>query len=327
MDARRQNWTRHWATGAAHSCEGTYGATYAGAMGTFWQQIFAGLRSNDRILDIATGNGALPRLLVAQRADIPFHIDAVDLSSAMPPWFASHKGLPQHQMHFHTSTMAERLPLEDASCQGIVSQYGVEYAEHPTALQEMLRVLAPGGWVALVMHHADSRPVQLTSTELAHMAWLMQPDGWLQSTEAMLPLLAQATTPDGRAALAKNPLAEAARSRFNEAQDALMDRAMQGERMRDGADVLLDARQQSVATIEATLQGDVATAKRRWQGLLAGLQDAQWRLMELRQHALTQAQAQDWQKRLQAHVGRATLHVLQDQNHVMGWALHARPNT
>ena len=43
-DTRQQRqavWTRHWATGAAHSCAGTYADTYGGAIADFWRGVHA----------------------------------------------------------------------------------------------------------------------------------------------------------------------------------------------------------------------------------------------------------------------------------------------
>lgn len=311
---RQTVWTRHWSTGAPHSCAGSYGALYGGVIAAFWQQVHAGTPGGARLLDIATGSGAVPRLLMQLRPELDCRCDAIDLSLSPPPaapW-----------LHFHGGVRAEALPFAAANFDLVTSQYGLEYGDLALAVPELLRVLRPRGRVALVLHHAGSRPVALARVELAHLAWLTGPDGLLPACDAMLGPLAQARTPEGRARLAGDAQAEAARERFNAAQDAL---AARGRAASDGADVLGEVQDAVAAVLGQAVQGGETPARAALEALRQQLADSRLRLQELRACALDEPAAQTLCARLAAAGLRPALAPLHEGAHLMGWALLAEP--
>ena len=240
-DRRRQRqavWARHWASGAVHSCAGSYDETYGGAIASFWRGVAATWTPGAHVLDIATGSGALPRLLHGLASGPALQLDAVDLAPVQPAWWQALPAADQARLRFQGGVAAEALPFADGQFDAIVSQYGLEYADLPRAVAELLRVRAPQGQVALVLHHAASRPVTLAAVEMAHIGWLRSAEGLLPAARAMLAPMAQAATPAGRASLAADVDAIARRNRFNAAQEALEGRLS----VPDGADVLQEAR-------------------------------------------------------------------------------------
>ena len=70
-DPRRQAWSSYWAQGALHSCTGSFDARYSGAIGAFWDAVVAEIPPGSRVLDLATGNGALPLRLWSTRWPTP----------------------------------------------------------------------------------------------------------------------------------------------------------------------------------------------------------------------------------------------------------------
>ena len=102
---------------------------------------------DDRVLDLATGTGAVLGLL-AQRPDRPRRVIGLDASAAMlsrVPAFAPEWTLVQAD--------ARSLPVDDAgvdvvTCAYLIHLLGVD--DRRTVLGEIARVLAPGGRVALV---------------------------------------------------------------------------------------------------------------------------------------------------------------------------------
>ncbi|MBL8330961.1 MAG: class I SAM-dependent methyltransferase [Rubrivivax sp.] len=319
---RRQNWTRHWASGAAHSCTGSFGETYGGALATFWSRVFRGLPPGAQLLDIATGNGAVPRLLMRERelaSGISCH--AIDLADVAPAWAGSLDGGQRPRLQFHGGVSADQLPFENSRFDGVSSQYGIEYANLDLAMAEALRVLKPGGLLALVLHHADSRPVSLAQWEVEHLDWLLGEDGLLPCAHELLEPLERARSPEGRAALESDPAAAAVRERFNAAQDRLAERAQQRA---DGADVLFEARQAVSQVIQTLFQRDRQAAQAQLQALSVAFEDTRFRLQELRRCALSA-------EGLSHHVQRLLLqgfHVecgpLHEQGHLMGWQLRAQ---
>lgn len=309
-------WSRHWAHGATHSCAGSYGNTYGGAIAAFWRGVHDETPAGSRLLDIATGSGAIPRLWRSWRSVDRW--DAVDLAEVAPGW-AREAG---DALRFHAGVRAEALPFPDTSFDLVASQYGIEYADLALAVPELLRVRRPQGRVALVLHHAASRPVTLARTELSHLAWALGPDGLVGACAGMLAPLVTATTAEGRARLARDPTAEAARLRFNAAQTALRERA----RIADGADVLGEIQDAVGRVLETALRAGEAPARSALQGLTQDLSDHQWRLRELSEHALDEGGLQALADQLTSAGLQTQVGTLSEGPHLMGWTLRARPS-
>jgi SAM-dependent methyltransferase len=317
--ARAEVWTRHWASGSPHSCAGSYGDTYGGAFAAFWRGVLARTPAGARVLDLATGAGALPRLFLQLAPELGLDIDAVDLADVAPAWIHALPSDQAGRLRFHGRTALEQLPFGDASFDRVVSQYGLEYARRPEALDELRRVLRPGGGCALVFHHAEARPVRLARIELEHIDWLTSTDGLLAAARSMIDPMVRAATPAGRAGLATDHRALAARQTFNDAQERLEQRARAAP---DGADVLLEARDAVAGALGlARTQGLHAGAESALAGLATDLADARLRLRELRDCALDAPAAATLAEALAAASSTPTLDTLRDGSHLMGWTL------
>lgn len=321
LSQRQSVWSRHWSTGAAHSCAGSFGATYGGAIAQAWSAVLGHTPPGTRVLDIATGSGALPRLLLQLQPALDVSIDAVDLANVAPEWARRLPPQRATRVRFHAGITAESLPFPDACFGLVVSQYGLEYADLDRAVPEMLRVLAPGGRVALVLHHAASRPVTLAAVEMAHIDGLRADDGLLTAARAMLAPMARAATAEGRASLAQDADADVIRARFNAAQSALSARARAAP---DGADVLGEVQDGVAQLLGVAMQQGQAAAQAAWSALDQGLADARWRLQELRDCALDDEAAQALCTALQAQGLQTSLTTVNEHGHLMGWQLTAR---
>ena len=210
-DPRRQAWSSYWAQGALHSCTGSFDARYSGAIGAFWDAVVAEIPPGSRVLDLATGNGALPlRLWETLGATSGIRIDAVDLATLAPPWHDPGK----HQaITFHSGVAMERLPFADASFDLVASQFGLEYARWPEALLECIRVARGGARLAFVMHHAGSVLVSVGREELANQEFLLATGGLLDAARGVLPWLARARA--GGAGIPQDSRATEARDAYN----------------------------------------------------------------------------------------------------------------
>jgi SAM-dependent methyltransferase len=321
--SRRDAWSRYWARGVPHSCIGTYGDRYGGAIAAFWKEVFAGLPDGARVLDVATGNGALPRLLLDQCRHPRVTCDAVDIATVHLPWLASVAPAERSRVRLHEGVDAAALPFADGSFDLAVSQYGIEYTDLEGSVPELLRVLAPRGGVAMVLHHVQGRPATLAAVEIDHIRWLTAQGGWFDATAAMIEPMARASTFGGRASLQGDARANAARERFNRVQNELSARG-EGQ---DGADVLFEMREAAMSLLAvagregAAAAGKALAAKR--EELIAGAT----RLDDLRAHALGAEQVQALARRLESGLGRAVeLGELHEQgDHLMGWTLRSLP--
>jgi SAM-dependent methyltransferase len=320
LERRSAVWTRHWSSGAAHSCVGSFDDTYAGALRAHWSGALSSVQDGHRILDIATGSGALPRLITTLIPERSVTIDAIDIATIEWRWTAELPAACRNQINVHPGRSAEQLPFEDERFDLIASQYGLEYSQLDLAVPELLRVLAPGGRVALLMHHAASRPVTLAAVEIGHLDWLLSADGLLAATRGMLEPMARAATPQGRATLAGDAAAEAAREAFNAAQDVLRGRAESP----DGADVLFEARDAAAGLLGIAAQQGEATARRQLKALVTALEDSRLRLQELRECALTPAMLEAVSAQLRQALPIQSVELIHEQGHLMGWAVSAR---
>ncbi|MEO6102064.1 MAG: class I SAM-dependent methyltransferase, partial [Pseudoxanthomonas sp.] len=320
-DARKQAWTSYWAGGALHSCAGSFAGNYSGAIGDFWRKVFQGLEEPGRVLDLATGNGALPLLLWEQRGEnAGVQIDAVDLAAVVPPWYqpSQHRGV-----EFHGGVAMEKLPFPDDTFDLVVSQFGLEYARWPDALHECLRVAAADGRVAFIMHHADSLLVQLGRVELENQHLLLAEAGLLDAAERVIPWIALAR--EGGAGLDGAPEARMARVGYN---DAMTNVSTAIEQSR-APDLLVETR----AWVHALVSGADGMDARQQGAALSTRREtmraAMLRTHELVEHALQQEQLDELVKVVRQ---RWPSHMIDcgpitQEEGLLGWGIVAAPSS
>ena len=131
------------------------GDAYGRFMGRFSEPLaerflaLAGVRDEDRVLDVGCGPGALTARLVARLG--AGQVAAVDPSE--PFVAAARTRLPGVDVRVAT---AESLPFDDDAFDAVLAQLVVHFMADPVAgLAEMARVARPGGTVAAcVWDHA-----------------------------------------------------------------------------------------------------------------------------------------------------------------------------
>lgn len=314
--ARKAAWTSYWATGGLHSCIGSFAGNYTGAIGRFWADVFDALKPGQRVLDLATGNGALPLMLVERRAQDGLRIDAVDLAELSPAWYRPelHAGVC-----FHPGVAMEALPFEAGRFDLVVSQFGFEYADRGKALQECLRVLDGEGRLALVMHHAGSVLVEVGRVELANQTFLLGDSGLFPAARAVIPWFARARAGID---LRGNGEAAACRENYNVAMQALARQAV-GSR---APDVLHETRD-AVHALLARTGSDPSASLQALEAHREQLQQAQLRTAELIGHALDEADASAMVATLeQARPGaQVRCEPIGQAEGVLGWALLMQP--
>jgi SAM-dependent methyltransferase len=315
VEVRKAVWSRYWSHGAAHSCGGSYGNRYDGAIAYFWRAQFEVLPGAARVLDIATGNGAVPQLMIDSAAPT-VTCDAIDLASLEPQWIGELAPHTRARVRFHGQQAAEALPFPDACFDLVTSQYGLEYTELARSVPEILRVLRPGGKVCLITHHADAQPVRLARTELVHLSWLQAPSGLLETGRGMIEPMTRAATDAGRASLANDAAANALRARFN----SLQSEATRLAAASDCPDVLGEVRLALAEVLNLAIGQGAQAAGAAFATLTQQLADSRVRLQELCDFALDEAGA----RRLCTALGGgpdAPLRPIVDQDVVMGWGI------
>jgi ubiquinone/menaquinone biosynthesis C-methylase UbiE len=126
-----------------------YDARFVPALFAQWGPVVAaeaGVRKGDRVLDVACGTGAL----TLAAADIAGPSGSVVGLDRNPDMLAVARRKPR-QVEWRQGA-AEALPLPDDSFDAVVSQFGfMFFDDKPRALREMLRVLKPGGRLAVAV--------------------------------------------------------------------------------------------------------------------------------------------------------------------------------
>lgn len=158
-------WSRYWQKGTITTFHGRFGENYDGPVRDFWQGVFAELPASAKIVDLATGNGAVA-LLAAQysyRQGQAFDITGIDYADVDPARIFHGKAYARHlrRIRFLANTPVEATTLPDGSHDLAASQFGIEYADTERTVAEISRILKPRDAVfAAMIHHAESAIVR-----------------------------------------------------------------------------------------------------------------------------------------------------------------------
>jgi len=318
---RRQSWSAYWASGALHSCVGSFEGNYAGEVRRFWQSFVSGLPAGARVLDVASGNGALPALFLQDAPpDRLLQIDAVDLAAVQPAWLAGLDPDVRSRTRFHPGVMAEQLPFGDAVFDACVSQFGLEYTDLARSVPELRRVLRAGGRIALVVHSTESLILRQAREELRHLAWLLDDSGLMDVGAGLCDAFALAATPEGVRRLEGDAQATSLRSTYNE----LMRQGGERAAVSPCPDVINETREAVARSLMACrASGSARPGREALAVLSARLRESRLRLRELVACALDEQAVAT----LLAPTGVALdrLETLRfDNGETMGWGLAGR---
>lgn len=261
------------------------------------------------MLDVATGNGSVPRLLLEMFPD-GVQVDAVDMARLKPTWLDADN---QPRVHFHPGVAMEELPFPAASFDLVTSQFGIEYGQWPQSIEEAVRVCKPAGRVALLMHHVDSLVVRMGRIEARHQQFLLADDGVVAAAGALVPHLARVA-----AGQAPDAQANACRQAYNTAMGALAER-LSGE----VPDLLLEARQQVHAIVAKVASAGEGTCLQALQAYAQALQDASLRTVELLECALDEERCAQFVRRLQQRFPdrEVRAETLVEEDGILGWGV------
>lgn len=311
-ERRRQAWTSYWQSGVLHSFPTSFSGNYDGVIASFWQEVASSVAEGGRVLDLASGNGSVP-LLLLQSLRNQVHIDAVDAAGIAP---RVHPSNVDDRITFHPNVWLENLPFPQDSFDCVCSQFGIEYAAQPQAWDEVLRVLKDSGQIACVIHHRNSVFCTVARYEKRHLQWLLAANGlmsvalevagWLELMRAGSAL---STEERGKAHLS--------RSRFNELQE-LVELEIRGGQ---AVDILIEARAQINAILAKSPEPGQAITNYREL-----LDRSLVRCRELVDCAMDQRQFEDLASLLRARRPNIEMQIeeLSQQQGLLGWSLRVR---
>ncbi|MEP4486357.1 MAG: methyltransferase domain-containing protein [Halioglobus sp.] len=181
MNENHEPWSMYWEGGALNSCITGSEEQDAQVIANLWQRFAAELPSNARVLDLATGNGAVPQQLLSARPDLK--IIGVDSAHINPHEHVS-SDHPLASAEFLGNVDIAKLPYDDESFDAITSQFGLEYSNYQQSVPEAARVLAPKGKLMLLVHHESSAILSSGRRTLHEINLLMQPGGVIETLVA-----------------------------------------------------------------------------------------------------------------------------------------------
>ncbi|RTR34314.1 class I SAM-dependent methyltransferase [Shewanella atlantica] len=151
------HWSDYWEQGHLTSFGESFTSNYTGVLNDIWTPRFAELTSDFKVLDIATGNGALPLMMsdYLKNRSVEGEVIGVDLANIKTD-ISSVKLAENLNIKLLSNIDCIKLPFEDGQFELVISQFGIEYANLKKAVPEALRVLRTKGRLALVMHHKNS---------------------------------------------------------------------------------------------------------------------------------------------------------------------------
>jgi len=188
-------WTLYWQTDRLDSVDAIRSAGDADAIRAYWAELALSMIPGASVLDLATGNGTVPSALLSANAEL--QVTGVDQADIDPMRFLSSPG-ELAAADFQSNTDICSLPFDDSVFDAVTSQFGIEYAPANAAFGEAVRVLATGGELRLLMHHAASGIVEPAAIRQREMEALLADEGVLQILRALVK--GQATEADLEAA-------------------------------------------------------------------------------------------------------------------------------
>jgi ubiquinone/menaquinone biosynthesis C-methylase UbiE len=168
-------WDDWWREGQQASCLSGPDGGYSGETEYRWQKTFASLPNGSRILDVCTGNGAIAAIAVktSDQHSLNLDVSAMDRAIIDPPRFV--RGVKAlKKVTFYSDRPVEKTRLESGAYDLVTSQYGLEYADIPAALKEVVRLIAPSGQICLAMHAEEGMPVKNSKDEISNGDYLIE---------------------------------------------------------------------------------------------------------------------------------------------------------
>lgn len=151
------HWDKYWQEGHLTSFSEDYDINYDDDIASFWLNCFKEQQAGSSILDLATGNLALP--LLAYESGVELDVFAIDLSKIDKDVIATkNSNLRSYidKVNLSDETSIESLPYDSAQFDLVTSNFGFEYSNLNLSIPEVSRVLKTEGSFVAAYHSDDS---------------------------------------------------------------------------------------------------------------------------------------------------------------------------
>jgi ubiquinone/menaquinone biosynthesis C-methylase UbiE len=174
-DANNGHWTQYWAADRVAACFEGPQSNYEATIRDQWEAFFRTLPSPCSVLDIGTGNGAVPVIArrIATQEGKDFSITGVDAAAIDPHRFVQHDAAALADITFLGGVSAASLPFEDGRFGAISSQFALEYMDREAVLSELCRVAATGARLKCIVHAENGTAAEAARVDLEHCDYLL----------------------------------------------------------------------------------------------------------------------------------------------------------
>ncbi|MGD8378818.1 MAG: methyltransferase domain-containing protein [Gammaproteobacteria bacterium] len=276
---RDASWDAYWREGQFHSLADAYHGNYGGRIRAFWETVFARQPAGAAVVDLGTGNGAIPLIAreVSEAHGLKLEIHGIDRADIDPPAaLATNRQVDFSGIRFHPRTPAEATGFPADTVRLVTAQYAFEYTDTDATVAELARILQPGGQLAFIMHHSDSVILRTTREELDHARLVFEEVALFDKAAALLELMAAATTPAAREALQRDPKAQRRREALNEAAariSARIESAGNPLFLQTALGMVSDVFQRATGLAPDRIRGELDSAAQRLGANLGRLRD------------------------------------------------------
>ena len=223
-DIASGHWSDFWRHGSLTTFfAGKYQHGYDGPVAEFWADVFDSLPLSATLVDLATGNGAIPYLAAqaADRRQAQWRIIGVDYADIQVPTDPAVRA-QMSQVELLPNTRMEQTGLDGDSVDLVTSHFGFEYGDVEQVVAEVDRLLKPAGTLALVMHHPDSAVVRQAKRDYQQTRMCLDQERLDRKVTRLVKLVGHARTPYQRDQLRHNPDAEKLRHQINRSMERLL---------------------------------------------------------------------------------------------------------
>jgi hypothetical protein len=176
-------WDRFWRSGRKASCYEDSDGRYLPPIRDLWHQFFADLPVGARVIDVGTGNGAVPLEACHWGADNPLkqlELHGVDRAAIR----SESRSINGCRLTLTPRVDMRDLPFEDSSFDAATAQFALEYLHWSEALPELARVMRPGARMRAVLHLQGAVSHLLADAELAELS-AIRSSGLLEAARLM----------------------------------------------------------------------------------------------------------------------------------------------
>lgn len=222
-----QHWNDYWKEGYLTSFGSSFTGNYQGVYARYWASILESIDTKSEVLDLATGNAAIPLLGRQISSDnqlglrfVGTDLAQVDRALIAKQLNASEQDFPE-DFTIISGVDSANLPFEENRFSCVTSQYGFEYGDINETLKQISRVSKSSALISLVIHHSDSVILQRNNQTLECLHQLTKPDGLLSLLSDLVKAMGELSNKFDLALLKGNKKTDKARNKFNQAVSTL----------------------------------------------------------------------------------------------------------